>query len=169
MEKDYSLLRPFDLEKAKAGEAICYYQDGTHREFITGPDDHGYFVIKSQDGWFRFGKHEDYRMAPLAWVEGKPVYKGDVLYGTAGLHKDRLATIKCLYSDDAIGIEWVDSDTANALIHNLTWTPPKKTREVKLLGWLSPTGVLWTKREGVACESTWLRVPSEDRTVTVEE
>jgi len=164
MEKDYSLLRPFDLEKAKAGGAICYYQDGTHREFITGPDDHGYFVIKSQDGWFRFGKHEDYRMAPLAWVEGKPVYKGDVLYSHFFKETFEVTGI------DRVGQFKAEKHSQFSATESTscTWTPPKKTREVKLLGYLTSNNLVWYK-DAFKAPLEWSRVPSEDRTVTVEE
>ena len=47
--KDYSLLRPFDLEAAKAGAKVCYGSDGDF-ESVTflaeaGPDRIMQFVI----------------------------------------------------------------------------------------------------------------------------
>lgn len=81
-KKDYSLLRPFDLEAAKAGEQICSDKNGSARLFIVGRDGTGQCVISNpeeSDVWY-FADSERLRMAPLAWVEGRPVYKGDVLY-----------------------------------------------------------------------------------------
>jgi len=82
-EKDYSLLRPFDLDAAKAGaEIVALVDDGTEielRTFVTGPDRMGYYVVSTDEGVYRLGKAHEYRMAPLCWVEGKPVYPGDVL------------------------------------------------------------------------------------------
>lgn len=165
MTKDYTLLRPFDLDKAKAGEAICYSYDATSREFIYERD--GTIVIHDSNG-FQINSTPDvsYRMAPLAWIEGKPVYRGDVLYltGVAGSGKPYVV------DKEINGAIWSDNGTWTRE-SSLTWTPPKKTREVKLLGWLTDMGSLvridedrcavWTK--------LWKRVPSEDRTVTVEE
>lgn len=77
-EKDYSLLRPFDLEAAKAGaEIVALVDSGTEMEsraFVTGPDRMGYYVVSADEGVYRLGKAREYRMAPLCWVEGKPVY-----------------------------------------------------------------------------------------------
>ena len=128
-EKDYSLLRPFDLEAAKRDELITtLFLDGemvTHA-FVTGPDDHGGFVVKTPDGWFRFGKESDYRMAPLAWVEGKPVYKGDVLYDRNGQ--------KCVAKSITLG-GTLESEETTLLrfFPELTWNQPKIGRE----GWVN--------------------------------
>ena len=82
-EKDYSLLRPFDLEAARDGAAIVALVDGgtkmEPRGFVKGPDCMGYCVVVTDEGVYRLGKAHEYRMAPLCWVEGKPVYPGDVL------------------------------------------------------------------------------------------
>ena len=80
-EKDYSLLRPFDLEAAKAGAKLfCINSENGETECT--------FIQKAGDELcihferFGFSIHDEtdsLRMAPLCWVEGKPVYPGDVL------------------------------------------------------------------------------------------
>lgn len=81
-EKDYSLLRPFDLEAAKAGAEICYGSNGDC-ESVTflaeaGPD--GDHAIRDHEGNCYVEPDYGLKMAPLCWVEGKPVYPGDVLW-----------------------------------------------------------------------------------------
>lgn len=135
-DKDYSLLRPFDLEAAKRGDSIVGKDDGEKRSFVTGPDKHGYFVVESADGFYRFGKSCDYRMAPLAWVEGKPVYKGDVLWHSlkgkfvvAGIFEEN--------KGHSCGPSFsVDGYYAGLLAYACTWTPPKVKRE----GWVNVYG-----------------------------
>ena len=64
-------------------------------------------------------------MAPLAWVEGRPVYQGDRLWHRTGEWLEITAAFNG-------GIE-NDLQTKNGLCHscNLTWTSPK----VKRKGW----------------------------------
>ena len=164
MEKDYSLLRPFDLEKAKAGEAFGFIECGElmPREFIAGPDSSGGIIIKDERGQFGVSHTYPYNMAPLAWVEGKPVYRGDELYGAAGTSY----VVSHAPQENALAFE---NSTFWLSPHLFTWTPPKKTREVKLLGWLTRYGLLMQVTENYVRGAGWTRVPSEDRTVTVEE
>ena len=78
-KKDYSLLRPFDLEAAKAGALMfCINPPGRESECV--------FVAKAGDEvCIRFetfgfsiysekGAIDSFRTPPLCWVEGKPVY-----------------------------------------------------------------------------------------------
>lgn len=77
--KDCRLLRPFDLEKAKAGEKICW-PTGDGDVVFVGCSSNGQVAWESEGVIGFIDPRENIRMAPLAWVEGRPVYKGDVLY-----------------------------------------------------------------------------------------
>lgn len=76
-EKDYSLLRPFDLEVAKAGVLLCDQSGSVLAGLLCcTPDCSGYFRV-----WVdRIGGHvsclpgKNIRLAPLCWIDGKPVY-----------------------------------------------------------------------------------------------
>lgn len=75
-EKDYSLLRPFDLDAAKGGAKVCYGSNGDY-ESVTflaeaGPD--GDHAIRDHEGNCYVEPDYGLKMAPLCWVEGKPVY-----------------------------------------------------------------------------------------------
>ena len=83
MTKDYSKLRPFDLTAAMRGEPICFHGLGQPFDFIAGPDTAGYYVVLDCLR-FQFYTEDKLRMAPLGWVEGKPVYVDDVLYSNDG-------------------------------------------------------------------------------------
>ena len=129
---DYSKLRPFDLEAAKRGEPIVLTKDGDieDRAFVTGPDDYGYFVVKTDDGWFLFGKKSDYRMAPLAWVEGKPVYKGEKMWRKDGQWTYAHEIVgKTKQEDIVLGVLLQVTEQGTTWSENLTWNPPKVKRE----------------------------------------
>lgn len=79
-EKNLSLLHPFDAEAAKRGKLICSNITGEIRIYVAGPDKMGNLVLNDCDGVLYIGHKSAYSMAPLAWVEGKPVYKGDQLF-----------------------------------------------------------------------------------------
>lgn len=127
-DKDYSLLRPFDREAAKRGEPICYRIDGSKRIYMTGPDNANHLCVEDPaDGRFVLAHVDKYRMAPLAWVEGKPVYKGD---GPLFI-KDNGE--KVFVSRSGL-IERPTNVVAVCILeHRLTWTPPKVKRE----GWVN--------------------------------
>ncbi len=91
--KDYSLLRKFDLEAAKNGEHVlvgygnkfddCVYI--THHiepieEYVFNVKDHGFVILGASGSCTHAFTLDSAKMKPLAWVEGKPVYKGDVLW-----------------------------------------------------------------------------------------
>jgi len=88
MKKDYSLLRPFDLEAAKAG-ALLTKQGPVNSSakspftLAAGPGTDGDCAVQDALGniWVCHG--DCLCMEPLAWVEGRPVYKGDVLHHSA--------------------------------------------------------------------------------------
>ena len=79
-EKDYSLLRPFDEAAAKRGEAICGTKEEGPLKFGAGPDREGDVAVFDRFNGILVLNSDLLRMAPLAWVEGKPVYKDDPLY-----------------------------------------------------------------------------------------
>ena len=77
--KDLFWLRPFDVDRAKAGEPICTLLDEA-RTFVMGPDAAGRVITETPYGFFVLSDTFYLRMAPLCWVEGRPVYRGHLLY-----------------------------------------------------------------------------------------
>lgn len=92
MAKDLSLLRPFDLEAAKRGELLVSIGcEGWVWKFAAGPDIKGKMVAlvvenNNEKDCLEIGeltnstKPIEFRMAPLFWLEDKPVYKGDFIF-----------------------------------------------------------------------------------------
>ena len=143
-EKDYSLLRPFDLEAARDGAAIVALVDGgtkmEPRGFVKGPDCMGYCVVVTDEGVYRLGKDHGYRMAPLCWVEGKPVYPGDALEHT------RLGEVVAK-SEHANKEILVVEKYDGLAVENLTWPRPKPVKR-----WINVYPGMY--RDGGPCSTT---------------
>lgn len=124
-EKDYNLLRPLDLDAAKRGDAICY-ATGADATYIFGPNRIDSIVVQWPDDRFGITIISNLRMKPLFWVEGKPVYKGDVLWHNVG---------KCSVSVDDHGAR-EGLFVCKGLTYDFkftTWEKPKVKRE----GWVN--------------------------------
>ena len=153
--KDYSLLRPFDLEAAKNGALLtggagtAHFFDGTAAwKYIAGPDVEGNVLVEIIcSGRFNLFPAECFCMAPLCWVEGRPVYSGDVLYWDCGGAEFTVGS-RMLF--DGQMIEGVSVTTegfthdipgTGVLHENLTWKKPKRT--VKKAGWINIYPLSW--------------------------
>lgn len=93
MEKNYSLLRRLDIEQARQGAELCT-ADGQPVKFIDYLPDGGeynrvlcYFPgagitrrLSVKGLFMPCASACDIFMAPLGWIEGRPVYKGDALF-----------------------------------------------------------------------------------------
>lgn len=173
MNNNYSLLRPFDLDAAKNGEPICC-ADGGSAKFLAHEPGHPYLkdwaiIVLSPGGISTHGEDGqryrdgtstlDLRMAPLCWVEGKPVYKGDELW-----HKrcQCIVTAHHMKSSDTL----CEKNNCGSHLENLTWEIPKK--QLKFLAYLNPNGWLHWAKEEVTAPTSYTRVPSEDKIIELE-
>lgn len=125
MEK-FSLLRPFDKDAAERGEAVCIASGGAVRWLGRSGNGRENIVERMTEGVgnvVKYAPDEWLRMAPLCWVEDKPVYKGDVL-----CHKTRgVRVIADRVNEEGYLCEALQR--GGDLIVNLTWTLPEdKTR-----------------------------------------
>ena len=123
------------------------------------------------DGRYYIKFPQYFRMVPLAWVEGRPVYKGDVLYSSFfhGMEECKDGVF------EVTGIDGHGQFLAGKLSKNhatqfesCSWNPPKVKRQVKLLAYLDHEQLFWL-RETASPKWPAVRVPSEDKTVEVEE
>lgn len=162
-KKDYSLLRPFDLEAAKDGALLCGISGQLQLEFIAGPDASG-SVCVAVDGNYNMFWTDDLRLAPLAWVEGKPVYKGDgPIYSKIAPQSGQVA--RC--DGEWLVIQSGDFEYRTTA-ENFTWTRPRVKREIKLAAFIDHWGELrWVREELFA--NRGLRVPSDDKVIEVED
>jgi hypothetical protein len=152
--KDYSLLRAFDLEAAKRGEAVCLH-GGEAARWVGRSESNTANIVEHNKSFagnvveYLFDRY--LRMVPLCWVEEKPVYKGDVLYF---LNKSRVASHVSTDSDGDCFLHFNDGSDCwlsgpSPIFDGLvacTWTPPKVKREGYVI---------------VACNSTMPREVAE--------
>jgi hypothetical protein len=143
-KKDYSLLRPFNLEAAKRNEPFCsklrYLQerDNSPLTFISGPDTTDRICANNKSGILDLYHTSTLCMAPLCWIEGRPVYKGDVLYTTcnnpdgASIKKYCEFVVESYPKDQPTNRPYLmGNDVWSVSICYLTWPHQKQKRE----GW----------------------------------
>lgn len=145
-KKDYSLLRPFDLEAAKRGARLCWTEHGTEAEFIAGPDRDGEICVRHViDNTLLVRRPDLFSIAPLCWVEGKPVYKGGRLYvdGYSG-NVGQLGSATRFEGQHLHGT-WDTGCTWMSRVEFLSWNPPMVKRE----GWavIRVCGISKTRQE----------------------
>ena len=127
-EKDYSLLRPFDLEAAKAGVLLCDQSGSTLAGLLCcTPDSSGYFRawVDRIGGLVSSLPCKSIRLAPLCWVEGKPVYPGDALWQTT-LAGDVLKRKAKQISADGSYLEFDETGSwaMDGSVSKLSWAEP---------------------------------------------
>lgn len=147
MSKKYELLRPFDLEAAKRGDAVCA-EDIEMPRFVGVSASGGNIAIcehyvkvhgchSLSVGYFDFSA---LRMEPLAWVEDCPVYRGDLLYYLDLM----LGWQEFIAHERGINGEEVYLSTEGAskcvYVRTLTWKKPIKKKYVWLNIYHHPLG-----------------------------
>jgi hypothetical protein len=127
--KDYSLLRAFNLVLAQAGDEIVFFTDYLPPMDVVFK---GYtsdlkmvFIEYSYIGGINGKSYytSELKMKPLTWVEGKPVYKGDVLYYIS-LYDNKVYSHKAFScSNDGL---WDEVEVNFISTNALTWDKPKE-------------------------------------------
>ena len=166
-QKDYNLLRPFDPEAAKFGDALIDI-GGDECSFVAGPHSiTGEVVVEFSDIGFILCRSHEISMAPLCWVEGKPVYKGDVLYGKWDSASPTGYVIGGV-GGDGIPIHERSGCPLSDTLDKITWSKSNEKREVKLLAYLTGENLVW-KRCDAEVPDFYVRVPSEDKVIEIEQ
>lgn len=139
--KDYSLLRKFDLEAAKRGELMCNVQgEGKFKlkRYTMNANDVVVEVTLEDSRWC---EPRYLRMLPLCWIEGKPVYKGDVLW-----RKDKdngevtQVTVKAFVESEYTGIQFLKFEENVDTRLDFTWSTlhwEKPKVKVQKEGWMN--------------------------------
>lgn len=127
MNNDLSLLRPFDLEAAKAGAPIIWAPNTDCvflGESINKPNLGTHYRIEHRGG-LSYASACDLRMAPLCWVEGRPVYPGDRVWWK--LYNEWVVVRESRLPHILNG----DGHEEDLYLHvtDCTWTPPTVKRE----------------------------------------
>ena len=109
---NYDLLRPFDIEAAKHGEEICFDNGEECIAFVAEAGEDDEHAFRNDQGNLLLVEGSELRMKPLAWVEDRPVYKGDVLW------------------QKAIGLSYEVKDGFQHVENSfLTWTKPEPKKD----------------------------------------
>lgn len=173
-EKQYNLLRPFNKEQAQDGKPICC-STGEAVQYVAGPDVDGDVCVWFGQEYLYLIAQSELRMAPLTWVEGQPVYAGDVLYWNNKTSKPGskfTVGSKMLYSDMIEGVSVLasgkvyDMPETGMVINHLTWNAPQQVQTIKLVAFIDDQGTLRWVREDVY-RGGFTRVPTEDKNVEV--
>ena len=140
-EKDYSLLRPFDLEVAKAGADLCDREGCVIYDFLgvgenfDGSEAAGVRIKSSpytDRPYVYFSPLNALRLAPLCWVEGKPVYPGDMLEVELVSGGDwceaTVARSGSAHDGERIIAEGVGKEIINAPVSLCRWPRPKPVK-----------------------------------------
>lgn len=126
-QPNHELLRPFDIEAAKRGDPVKWFDQDVRWLGLSVHQENRDFAqnIVEHPGGLSYVRDEELRMAPLAWIEGRPVYKGDVLW-----HRVNEETVVV---DEVDGKKVKKNTGCWRDIEYLTWERPKVKRE----GWLN--------------------------------
>lgn len=102
MERNVKLLRPFDLEAVKKGEPFCTNLLMKKQEFIAVDVNSSFnygsrIIVRISEGpnvgdIGSFNTSE-YRMEPITWLDGKPVYSDSELHRTDVIHSSPACSI----------------------------------------------------------------------------
>jgi len=146
-QKDYSLLRQFDLEAAKRGEKICEEKAEQFFTYVAGPSSEKEYIFNDFKGRFVTATTPEgngWRMSPLCWVEGRPVYNGDVLYKKNSVKRTIIRKDGDYFYSEEEGLTPIDS---------LTWTKPKTKSE----GWVNvyPPTTETLKEQSAETSNAW--------------
>lgn len=124
-EKNLELLRPLDPAKLKEGEKLLHFRGEREVTYIAGPDEVDAIVVRGSDDRLHLHQARWYRMNPLLWIAGRPVYPGDKLF-----HEGEVVFIH----DHVGNVGWVTcSDGTRRDTKKMTWDRPKVKKE----GWVN--------------------------------
>jgi len=141
--KQYNLLRPVALNELIVGMQILFVSNQTDRheqlETVIAPaNEQGYFVTQGKTGTYYIVPVACYYHNPLAWIEDKPVYKGDVLWYKWGKWSMSVTGYNHRTADQT-GFEGIivhgdnkrniKGDVVRAPFGNWTWDAPKQKQQ----------------------------------------
>lgn len=118
-KRDYSLLRPFDLEAAKRGEGVLWNKHPVRWVDLAEAPRNQLSIVEHGCG-LSYATKDELCMAPMFWVEGRPVYKGDTLY----LNKHTISPGRNFVVASTVETMAYSKDGTGAGIECFTWTEP---------------------------------------------
>lgn len=130
---DYSLLRPVKLKDLQVGDVLVLKDSSPVSKSSVAYKANKFVVLRFSDGTegtCHVSRLEiDYGLAPLCWVEGKPVYPGDVLYYRHSPYWQHNANGCTVVRLDEPTNELRFTDGVVFGVDDATWTKPEQKRE----------------------------------------
>ncbi len=152
--KNFNLLRPFNLELAKEGELLTSMNEANDYKMLdfsirnsNNKVEIDAQLVNAEDN-FKYSNQDEssFRMKPLTWIDGKPVYKGDVLWYRGQQFCIEVQGYNPTCEDGLIGIV-VKSQWELISVGEQSWAP--------FYQWQ------WDKPKQVVKRKVWINVYSE--------
>ena len=129
-EIDFSLLRQAKFEDVKVGDVLLTFHISGDIEVKYKNGD--ITLLEFDDGSADTWTVEDFDcygfcFKPLCWIEGKPVYKGCVVWNVYG---DPSSITVSEVKGSFVSGYCVEGYASTATVTSLSWTKPKKTRMI---------------------------------------
>lgn len=154
--KQYNLLRPLNLNELVVGMQILFVSNQQDRReqletVVALANEQNYFVTQGKTGTYYIVPVACYYHNPLAWVEDKPVYKGDVLWYIRGKWSMSITGYNHRVSgqNGFEGIVFKGDDIYNvkgdanwAPFSNWTWDAPKEKKQAWINIYKDPTSIM---------------------------
>ena len=131
MENNFSLLHRLEIGNDLVGKKVICMDNMVTYTFVAAAGPDGSHAIRDQNGNIWTEKSDNLRMAPLCWVECKPVYPGDLLFTSAGTQVVADYSESNPLCDNAL----YDSVGRWSNPKELSWKKPKKKK--KMEGWIN--------------------------------
>lgn len=134
---DYSLLRPAVLKDLKVGDAILH---ADCEDEITVKYKGNLQVLfecsKGPAQLLAFDSQHSFKLKPLCWVEGKPVYKGDKLYwGKLDPKIDSALEVSSMTTDYVLGVQVIVFTSGTSFSpKSASWTSLKSVPSFQVEG-----------------------------------
>lgn len=135
---NYKLLRPVKFKDLQVGDELILKDSLPVTKSSVAYKANKFVVLRFSDGsegTYHGSRLEiDYGLAPLCWVEGKPVYRGDTLYRPGVEEGKALVASEITRSESGVKyLHFSNAACANEYADNrrgyLTWTKPEQKRE----------------------------------------
>ena len=130
------LLRPVKFKDVQVGDVLVLKDSSPVSESSVAYKANKFVVLRFSDGsegTCHGSRLEiDFALAPLCWVEGKPVYRGDTLY-RPGVEAGKALVASHITGSGVKYLHFSNLTDANEYADNrrgyLTWTKPEQKRE----------------------------------------
>lgn len=134
---DYNLLRSAVLKELKVGDAVLHAD--CEDEITVKYKGNLQVLFEYSQGpaqLLAFDSQHSFKLKPLCWVEGKPVYKGDKLYwGKLDPKIDSALEVSGMTTDYVLGVQVIVFTSGTRFSpKNASWTSPKSVPSFQVEG-----------------------------------